>query len=65
RAEDGGRRAEVSFSSLIPHPPEAIVEARGWVVGADGVVELVAHMPAVNPARFWTAPVSCRAFQGN
>ena len=26
----------------------------------DGIVELVAHIPRVNPASFWIAPASCQ-----
>ena len=44
-------------------PP--IVEAQGWIVGADGIVELVADVPSANPAVFWTNPVPCQVFQGN
>lgn len=39
--------------------PSSIVEAQGWVVGADGKVMLVTATPTVTPYQFAIAPAEC------
>lgn len=40
-----------------------IVEFQGWIVGADGVVELVASVPSPNSVRVWSNSVACPSSQ--
>ena len=46
-------------SALSPAAKTEIVEAQGWVMGADGKVRLTTDNPAVEPHRPPIAPVSC------
>ncbi|MBD2692073.1 beta strand repeat-containing protein [Anabaena catenula] len=39
--------------------PAAIVEAQGWVIGADGSITLVAQAPTTTPHNSFVTPVSC------
>ncbi|MFN6566022.1 filamentous hemagglutinin N-terminal domain-containing protein [Dendronalium sp. ChiSLP03b] len=47
----------------ISQPPTAIVEAQGWVIGADGDIILVAQAPTVTPNNSSLTPVSCPVAQ--
>jgi len=45
--------------------PAPIVESQGWIVRADGVVELVASMPTVDRANVWATAAMCQTSQGH
>ncbi len=39
--------------------PNRLVEATGWVINAQGQVELVADVPSMRPENYWYKPASC------
>ncbi|MBD1930402.1 filamentous hemagglutinin N-terminal domain-containing protein [Funiculus sociatus] len=45
--------------------PVPLVEAQGWVRGANGKVVLTANAPTVTPHRSWQRPPECSALQSN
>ncbi|MBD1930039.1 filamentous hemagglutinin N-terminal domain-containing protein [Trichocoleus sp. FACHB-90] len=45
--------------------PVPLVEAQGWVRGANGKVVLIANAPTVTPHRSWQRPPECSALQSN
>ncbi|MBD2002764.1 S-layer family protein [Trichocoleus sp. FACHB-40] len=45
--------------------PVPLVEAQGWVRGANGKVLLTANAPTVTPHRSWQRPPECSALQSN
>ncbi|MBD2295478.1 filamentous hemagglutinin N-terminal domain-containing protein [Anabaena sphaerica FACHB-251] len=44
---------------MLSQSPAAIVEAQGWVIGADGSVTLVAQAPTTTPQKSFVTPVHC------
>ncbi|NES19409.1 MAG: filamentous hemagglutinin N-terminal domain-containing protein [Symploca sp. SIO3E6] len=50
-----------SDAATVSQPPysQQIVEAQGWIVHPDGLVELVAEMPTPTAYNSWSEPVSC------
>jgi filamentous hemagglutinin family protein len=58
RTLDQGRMAQ-SQPSAQKQQPTPLVEATGWVINANGQVELVAHAPEVAPQSFWSTPPNC------
>jgi filamentous hemagglutinin family protein len=53
--------ARISSSrSIIPTASEPIVEATGWVMNANGRVELVANLPPTTPQSAWSRPPDCQ-----
>jgi filamentous hemagglutinin family protein len=48
-------------TKMLSQPSAAIVEAEGWVIGADGSVSLVAQAPTTTPHNSSLVPVSCPA----
>jgi filamentous hemagglutinin family protein len=55
----------VSTQPTAPEPAP-IVEAQGWVIGANGEVVLTASAPTVTPNTSWSTPPQCHAsFFGN
>lgn len=54
-----------SSQDISTHPtslaPVPIVEAQGWVIGANGKVILTASAPNVTPHNPWLTPASCHA----
>lgn len=68
--EDGGKASATSSTSDAPeaiasHPPKQLVEAQGWIMGADGKVILTAQAPAPTPHRNWQPPVNCQVTPTN
>ena len=57
--ERGEKQATTSASSIAP--PNRLVEAQGWIIGADGKVVLTAQAPSATPQHPWQTPASCRA----
>jgi len=47
----------------LTHPQSPIVEAQGWVINAQGEVELVAQVPHGEPQHPWYRPTSCTALR--
>src|SRR5207253_392440 len=42
-----------------PNPQTPMVEATGWVINANGQVELVTHAPQLTPQTPWYTPADC------
>ena len=59
----GRRRSSASAYKTVDvnHRVTEIVEARGWIVDANGDVTLVATAPTARPYSSWQTPVDCRA----
>jgi large exoprotein involved in heme utilization and adhesion len=52
-------RIPQSQSTTNNQPPTPLVEATGWVMAANGQVELVAHTPEVTPHTLSLTPARC------
>ncbi|BAT54526.1 filamentous haemagglutinin outer membrane protein [Nostoc sp. NIES-3756] len=50
-------------TSSVAQPPAPIVEAQGWVTGANGQITLVAQAPMTTPHNSSLSPVSCPVAQ--
>ncbi len=58
RATTGVQTAAVASASSSPN---RLVEAQGWIIGADGKVILTAQAPTATPQHPWQTPASCRS----
>jgi large exoprotein involved in heme utilization and adhesion len=58
RATTGVQTAAVASSSSSPN---RLVEAQGWIIGADGKVILTAQAPTATPQHPWQTPASCQS----
>jgi large exoprotein involved in heme utilization and adhesion len=56
-------RTQASPSPRPTSAPKQLVEAQGWIIGADGQVILTASAPNVTPQGGWQPPVKCQVSQ--
>ncbi len=57
-ARGGQPTAAVASANTAPN---RLVEAQGWIIGADGKVILTAQAPTATPQHPWQTPASCQA----
>jgi filamentous hemagglutinin family protein len=68
--EEVGKASATSSKFDFPEviaspPPNQLVEAQGWIMGADGKVILTAQPPTPTPQRNWQPPVNCQVTPTN